>query len=544
MDDPRADRGDPWEHDPGPPRNRSWARLFAETPGHSGNGSPRAGWCFGPVFYRGRLGDRQVRVLVVGDGGGPDEALAHRAFVGEPGVRLQHLLAHIGITRSYLFLNCLEVCPRVLDYARARNDLSLVLAVGTTGRRAVREWQRSRGGRAMGSHVPVVDVLAPGQDGDAEVARSFGAAVRRILETLVADHPAWLPIDPGGERRAAAAYAYGRAPVPHRDLPFGAPWALGSGRPVARWADGGRSIEIGPAPWGPGAHDFPREPSGGGRAGYDDEPGDLPHEPPRAVVEFDRAPDAATCRLLTGGRAGLPWPDFGDIGVPGAPAYGHGPLYRGRFAGIRLLVLADQAGHDDLAWGRAFTGDAGQHFQALLAALGITRSYLIVRTLPVDTVGLSAGHVWALADRPDVVALHGAIAGRLLDDNPVSAVVTIGPHAQRIAGRLELEEQPVVSLPQWGTEGAAAEWRRGHARLRSLGIPIDQTPTAAHYDGERLQIPRADLAYGCVRWQGSSGDRVVRSRPQRSGAGDDAPAAYKVFAPRWVAPRWAELDGE
>lgn len=85
---------------------------------------------------------------------------------------------------------------------------------------------------------------------------------------------------------------------------------------------------------------------------------------------------------------------------------------------------------------------------------------------------------------------------------------------------------------------ASLSWRQGHARLRSLGIPIDQTPTAATYDGERAQIPRADVPYGFVRWRGSSGDRFVRSGRVggAAGAGDDGdPPAYKVFAPGWVA---------
>jgi hypothetical protein len=58
MDDLRVGRGDPWDHDPGPPRNRSWARLFAETPNYRALGLAAAGeerfrWHFGPVFYRG-----------------------------------------------------------------------------------------------------------------------------------------------------------------------------------------------------------------------------------------------------------------------------------------------------------------------------------------------------------------------------------------------------------------------------------------------------------------------------------------------------------
>src|SRR3954451_24216557 len=32
------DRGSPWEYDPGPSKNRSWSRLFAETPNYRGFG--------------------------------------------------------------------------------------------------------------------------------------------------------------------------------------------------------------------------------------------------------------------------------------------------------------------------------------------------------------------------------------------------------------------------------------------------------------------------------------------------------------------------
>ena len=77
------DRGSPWEYDPGPAKNRSWSRLFAETPNYRGFGMAMSGneefrWHFGPMFYRGRLGDQQVKVLVVGQEGAQDESLSHR----------------------------------------------------------------------------------------------------------------------------------------------------------------------------------------------------------------------------------------------------------------------------------------------------------------------------------------------------------------------------------------------------------------------------------------------------------------------------------
>jgi uracil-DNA glycosylase len=578
--DPR--RGDPWEHDAGPPRNRRWARLFAETPDYralgtatGADGAPfeRFRWQFGPVFYRGRLGDRQARVLVIGQDAGSDEALAHRAFVGESGCRVQHLLTHLGITRSYLFLNTfvysitgqfggviedLALEPdspiaqhrhRLLEYAAERNDLRLIIAVGRAARESVLAWNRARGGSgdaaggnlhlldatAIGANVRCVDVMHPGagaQGASTEVAASFTAAAHRILG-WARDTPAWLPTDTGASRGSASGFRYDRAPIPWRDLPFGVPQRLGAGGTGTTRRDEGRSIELEPGVRQAGEPTYPAEPPGGGRDGYDDEPGDLPWEPPRGVIEFDGGPSPAMARLLVGRAPGLAWPDFAALGVPGAAVYGGGQLYRGRFGGVRVLVLADQAGHDDLAWGRAFTGEAGQRFQGLLAAAGITRSYLVVRTLPVDTAGLSAGKVWALADRPDVVAVHRAVAGRVLDDNQVAVVVTVGPHAERIVGRLDLDGQPVVSLPPWSASGARAAWVAGLARLRALGLTVDQPPTGGTWDGERAQIPRRDLPFGAPRWQGTSGDRVVRSK-RVAGADPPPDPAYKVWAPRWV----------
>ena len=153
------DRGSPWEYDPGPAKNRSWSRLFAETPNYRGFGIALSGneefrWHFGPMFYRGRLGDQQVKVLIVGQEGAQDESLSHRSFTGGTGGRMQHLLTHLGISRSYLFLNTF-VYPifgqydgllpiiaqhpaspiaqhrkKLFDYVVLRNELQLVVAVG------------------------------------------------------------------------------------------------------------------------------------------------------------------------------------------------------------------------------------------------------------------------------------------------------------------------------------------------------------------------------------------------------------------------------
>ena len=173
-----ADRGDPWDYDPGPPRNRSWPRLFAETPNYRAIGVELTGkesfrWHFGPMFYRGRLGDGEVKVLIVGQEGAQDESLSHRSFTGGTGARMQYLLEHIGITHSYLFLNTFvypifgqyhdslrplaqdPASPIVIhrhelfDYLAKRNDLRLVIAVGRAAKETVATWIKSHGGKAQ-----------------------------------------------------------------------------------------------------------------------------------------------------------------------------------------------------------------------------------------------------------------------------------------------------------------------------------------------------------------------------------------------------------
>ena len=254
-------RGQPWEFDPGPPANRKWARLFAETPNYRGLGRALSGrdefrWHFGPMFYRGRVTDGAVRVLVVGQEGAQDESLGHRSFVGGSGARMQHFLRHLGITRSYLFLNTF-VYPifgqyngedllwlaqnpaspivkhrhAVFDYLVERNDLRLVIAVGRAAKESVHTWVKSCGGAcpsgphdvsrcastAIAPHTRIVGVVHPGAGGQggstSAIIEDFKRALRSI-ETWAADDSSWLPVDPGGERGTAESFKYRSAPDP------------------------------------------------------------------------------------------------------------------------------------------------------------------------------------------------------------------------------------------------------------------------------------------------------------------------------------------
>lgn len=569
-----ASRGSPWEYDPGPPRNRSWPRLFAETPNYRALGEARLGreafrWHFGPMFYRGRLGDGQVKVLVVGQEGAQDESLSHRSFTGGTGARMQHLLNHLGIARSYLFLNTF-VYPifgqytaelrtlaqhpdspirlhreRIFDYLASRNDLHLAVAVGTAAKESLAAWVASHGGTAtpgrlhecqagvISPRLRMVGVLHPGGATGgalAEIIRDFKAALGR-MEGWSRDDPTWLPPDPGGLRRPAADYKYLSAPIPFGDLPYGLAWRLGRGGTSSNRREGQTAIQVFSAD---GAYNnaghrlsYPGS-AAGSQLGYLDDPGDLPYEPPRvAYGAFDRGPDPSWARLLEGGDPAFPWPDFRALGLRHHPSFGHGPAYRGRLIRAGVLVLADQRCHDDLFAGRALSGDDGQHLQAFLRVAGLTESYGILRVLPVDTLGEDAARLRGAIDHPRTRALYGEAIRRARPE----VVVAAGSWARRLVSALPLGGTPVVEMGAHAQRGWLRSWQDALTTLKGLRYRKDLPGPTFAYEGAHEQIPRQDLPYGTLRWQGTSGDRGQRATRDGGPSFD----YYRLSLPGWAA---------
>jgi uracil-DNA glycosylase len=573
-------RGEPWEYDPGPPSNRSWARLFAETPNYRGLGLAVLGrekfrWHFGPMHYRGRLGDGDVRVVVIGQEGAQDESLACRSFVGGTGGRMQHFLHHLGITRSYLFLNTflypifgqysgddirrlaqhpespiVQQRHRVLDYILARNDLQLVIAVGTAAKETAASWLAHHGGSGspsqlhradgsvLGPDVHLLGVLHPGGASKGGSTSSIVADFRRAAGQVArwrSDEPGWLPTDPDGVAQPASAYEYRSAPVPFRDLPFGVSWRLGRGGTSSNRKDDQRSIQLFSAAgrYNNQGQDvtYPSGAGDGTAEGYEADGGDVPYEPPGvAYREYDAGPGSRFARILLGGAPGHAWPDFTALGATAHPSLGFGAIYRGRPTGAKVVVLADQHGHDDLFCCRALTDDAGQHLQAFLAAMGIDRSHLFLRVLPVDTTDLSAAKVRGMVDHPQVRDVYRHILSEVAAASPqLGALLVVGPNAARLVEHIAPPGPPVVPMKRHGTSGWLASWRSALATVEDLGLSGDRTASFS-YDGGRVQIPRADLPYGSPRWRGTSGNRAARGRIGGEPSGD----YYKLVLPGWV----------
>lgn len=260
-----ARRGSPAEYDPGAPADSKWIELFGSAPNYRAIGIEALGgtpmkdekfrWEFGPMWYRGRLTPESVKVFVVGQEGAQDENVSNRAFTGSTGTRTQRFLNHLGIHRSYLFLNTFvytingqlgeeesfkwleqKVGSPIVDYRHKlfdnmmvtnANTVSLFMGVGAGGKASLATWVNARGGKCSVSYelkncdtsgmkkwykdnmgITVKnDILAigvphpgganPNLGGDAameNIKAGFSGAAQRVAAYKVANK-AWLPQD-------------------------------------------------------------------------------------------------------------------------------------------------------------------------------------------------------------------------------------------------------------------------------------------------------------------------------------------------------------
>jgi uracil-DNA glycosylase len=574
MADPR---GNPWDFDPGPAKTSGWPELFAATPNYRGLGKAVTGreayrWHFGPMFYRGRL-DGSARVLVIGQEGAQDESLSHRSFTGGTGSRMQHLLNHLGISRSYVFLNTF-VYPIFGQYTGtlrglgqnplspivqhrnklfdkvAAGDLQLVVAVGTAAKESVATWIKAHGGTAdptklhlatcggVLAGVRFIGVLHPGGitgGGGAAIKADFVRAVGQI-RTWINAKPTWLKADAGASRDLSKPYVYTSDPVPYADFPFGTTPRLGRGATSSNRGDNQRSIQLFSAQGkytGAGASLSYSYTGGGSTDGYTDDSGDIPVEPPRHFPRrYDAGPPTTYAKLLLGGETAFPWPDFSALGVTSSASFGTGAIYRGRFTSLSIVVLAEPASADDLFAGRAMCGEAGQRLQALLTAAGLTTRYLILRTVPVDVSDLTAAKRNALVDNAQVRALHTEVLRRVKAANSgLAALIAMGSSAQRLAANVAPTGLRVINLNAWSTS-ARTQWQSVLGTLSGLTYTKDLSGATFTLPTGRGRVPSADLANGTPLWVGTSGDRA--SRPKDNHTGKPSPDYLKVYLPTWV----------
>ncbi len=201
---------------------------------------------WGPIFHRGRL-DGSARVLLIGQDPGQHEDVLRRILIGEAGRRAQGLLAKLGITRSYVFLNALLYSvygangaryvskPKVRDYRNLWIDALMssghVEAVVTFGAMAKKAWTDYTNAHNPPSGIPVASLIHPTFPESAGGTKAEKQAnTKKMLKqwntALQALHPAITNKDVPGNQLALYGDAFvdaDKTDIPSADLPAGIP---------------------------------------------------------------------------------------------------------------------------------------------------------------------------------------------------------------------------------------------------------------------------------------------------------------------------------
>ncbi len=442
-----------------------------------------------------------------------------------------------------------------------KNTLALVIAVGGAAQDSLRAWIRHKGGECrsigtscdatvLGRKVRVLSVPHPGaasprNGGDAAGAalrKAFADAAKKVAEWARTD--GWLPADTGARRDLSKPYNYASSAIPYRDFAFGTMWRLGRGGTSSNRKDDQKSIQVFSAdgcynadcgtPEAPQRVPLSYAAVRDATTSIPEMPaGDLEWEAPRKnATEYDEGP-GKFAKVLMGGERGFAYPKFETLGVTQHESFGTTQVYRGRLDKARLLVVADQESVDDIFTGRALTGAGGQRLQTFLNQAGLSASYAILRTLPVDTSDLSEEKVRDIALNAQVKKVRQEIVKRVLAEGKTEAVLAVGPVAQAAVDALELGSVRVVKMSAPGASGFESSWSGALKELKDAGLRADSGMTArTSYSDKLTSIARLDLPVQTKGWVGTGGNRAVRPTNRDTRALDGN--YYKIFMPEWV----------
>jgi uracil-DNA glycosylase len=457
---------------------------------------------------------------------------------------------------------------RMFDYmlSQNKNTVRLIIGVGAAGKDTLASWIKSHGGKCtsqqLGSSFCDASVIAPGaraigvmHPGAASAANGgsgaasqlqvqFGERADLVSSWIKAD-PNWLK--PDGAAPSLTNFRFQDAPIPHRDFAFNTMWRMGKeGTSTNRrgadgiqiFSDAGCYNNIMRLENGKCDRD---NPSTGYKARalnviYEDQPDltgaprmapeDFPYESPKSAEgrrQYDQGPGAEFAPLMTN------WPDFAALGITSHKSLGFNGTFRGNPENAKVVILADQESNDDMFSTRALTGTGGQKLQTLLNNMGLKNDYVIVRTLPVDSIDLSVSKVKEIASNSEVVRSRNAILERILQKGKTKLFITVGPvAASLVPATYNPAGVPLVSLDAPEQNSHVAQWQSAISKLSVPGISLQKA-----YDGSLSVIPRTDLPIHTRWWMGSSGTRSARAKVNGVYNGD----YYQFNAPNWVSTK-------
>jgi hypothetical protein len=198
-----------------------------------------------------------------------------------------------------------------------------------------------------------------------------------------------------------------------------------------------------------------------------------------------------------------------------------GPVYyRGRLDGsARVLVVGQDPSTNELLAHRIFAGRSGQRVQRLLQKLGITRSYIMLNTFLFSVFGQFDTELRNISNEPTIEDYRNAFLDRIVDENPIEAVISFGKGAQHACNRWANNSQPPIfnaTHPAANETFVISNWNELLSAMQAIvtsdddGV-VETTPFGPAFTVTDLApIPSFDLPFGVPDWHGRSGGHSTR----------------------------------
>lgn len=232
----------------------------------------------------------------------------------------------------------------------------------------------------------------------------------------------------------------------------------------------------------------------------------------------DQGPGAEMAKLMVESL------DRNTIRLSKAPMLGFFAHYRGTFQNPTSLIMYDSLDLEDRNTFRAATGARGQMLNGLMRDLGLESTQLVLTTAPVDMTGATMGELEVL--RGETEKYREAVLNKVLAGNSLKVIFTDGALAKievpRILAKLGRADIPVINIER-GDDPARLIIAAGNQAKRQLGlgdVRVSGTPAA---------IPVQHLPWNSRDWERVTSGTVIEAKGAFKGK------SYAIVTPNFVA---------
>jgi hypothetical protein len=205
-----------------------------------------------------------------------------------------------------------------------------------------------------------------------------------------------------------------------------------------------------------------------------------------------------------------------------APVLGFFAHYRGTFENPKALIMYDSLDLEDRNTFRAATGARGQLLNGLMRDLGLELNQLVLTTAPVDMTGATAAELETV--RKGTEGYREAVLAKVLAGSSLQVIFTDGSMAKsetsRILRKLRRSDIPVINVDRNSDRGIVLAGTEAKSVLNLRNARISGNPAG---------IPIQHLPWNSRDWERVTSGTVIEAKGAFKGK------SYAIVTPNFVA---------